>query len=157
MELPEEILPTSTQLTNRRFYLKKEILKDLKEKTLGGFTNWIKKMNQKVKQCGLHDFVIISWKLTDIDFKLMFTTRALLLNAVLQSMNGQYLSIDSTHKLVNCDFKFTTFATVTESQKIADICYMLHFHEDSEAFVYGMKELQKTLKENFKFSWKPTV
>ena len=47
-EVPEDALPSNSQLSNRRFYLKKEVLKDLKGKTLGGFVNWVERMSSDI-------------------------------------------------------------------------------------------------------------
>ena len=39
-KVKEEILPTNRQLTDRRYHLKKVVLKHLKENTKGKFVNW---------------------------------------------------------------------------------------------------------------------
>jgi len=159
LNVPEELLPTNAQLSDRRFYLKQEILKDLKDKTLGGFKNWVEKHSKVFSQADSHDFYIINSVLLDNDFKLLFTTKALLLNAVNQDkmLGIQYLAVDATHKLVSSDFKFSTFATITLDHQIADIAYMLHLNEDSQSYNYGLKEIKNILQKNFKFKWNPMV
>ena len=74
-----------------------------------------------------------------------------------KSTASQYVSVDATHKIVSCDFKFSTFATMTLNQQIADIAYMVQTHEDADTYSYGLKMISQTLKKAFKFNWNPLV
>ena len=65
--------------------------------------------------------------------------------------------MDATHKLVSCGMMFTTFAISTLNQEIADIGYMLHYKENSETYVYGLKTIKETFNAHFNFEWNSKV
>ena len=128
IKVPSDLIPTNVQLTDRRHYLGRIILQELKKNTKGGFYSWLEANNLKIERATDHDFLILAHLLDNNNFVLIFSTRSLLQNGIKQAeITGQsYLAMDATHKLVSCGMMFTTFATSTLNQEIADIGYMLH-------------------------------
>lgn len=123
---PENLIPENDQMTNRRSYMKKKILGGLVSNKAGGFYKWIKDRSINFQEADMHTLIILADDLSDDDFKLVLTTRALLQNAVKESKEGfGFMCMDTTHKLVTCRFKFTTIATATVNDEIADIGYIL--------------------------------
>ena len=131
----------------------------MKKNTKGGFYSWLEKYNLKIERAKDHDFLILAHILEANNFMLIFSTRSLLRNSIKQDeiTNQSYLAMDATHKLVSCGMQFTTFATATLNQEIADIAYMSHYKENSETYVYGLTTIKETLKTYFNFEWKPKV
>lgn len=156
-KVKEEILPTNRQLTDRRYHLKKVVLKHLKENTKGKFVNWFNLHKDFDKQN--NDLICLSYILEENNFILLFTSKALLKNAILQAgvKGNSFIALDATHKVISCRFKLSTFATANLNQEIADICYMIHAHEDESSYLYGLKQIRKALKDIFNFDWDPNV
>jgi len=154
-DVPESAIPEEKQLTNRRYYLKKEILKELNTNTKGGFTKWLNKHSIEYKKAEEHRMLVIASKLDKNNFILVLSTKAMLNNLILQAQGSNYsfLSLDATHKLMSCQFKLSTFATSTFSAQIADVIYEIHCYEDAESYSYIFSSLKKYLKENLKFKW----
>lgn len=158
-KIESSLIPTNSQISDRRYYLKNIILGELKKNTKGGFLNWYEENNSKFQDCGDHELIIVNYLLEKDNFILLITTKGLLKNAINQSniTRKAFIAIDATHKIVSCRFRFSTFATCTLNQEIADIAYMVHSSEDTDSYEYGLKELKKFLRENFNFEWDPEV
>ena len=132
---PSGIIPTGKQLSNRRFYLMKLMLKELANNTEGGYYSWLKQNQVDFKKAGPHDLLLIDSQLTEKDFILVFSSKSFLQNASKESKEAVgFCAIDSTHKLVNCSFKLTTIMTSSINHELADVCYALHAHEDTPTF-----------------------
>lgn len=159
INVPDDLLPTNKQITSRRHYLMGRILKELKNNKLGGFITWLSENTIPVSDASDHDFLVLDHTLQEDDFIIIFSTKSLLANAVKQAQvtGKSFLALDSTHKLVSCGFMFTTFATATLMQNIADIGYMLHYHEDSKSHVVGLKAIKQALLDICGFNWEPKV
>lgn len=154
----EEVIPDNKQISNRRFYLRSLILGDLANNTKGGFFTWINEHKKDFNTASPHELIIISYELKETDFRLLLTTKSLLENATKENANATgYLAMDSTHKLVSCQFKFTTITTATVNQEMADIAYLIHAHENSETFTYALSEIKRSIKENYDFDWEVKV
>ena len=150
----ENVIPTGKQLSNRRTYLIKVLLKELASNTEGGFYSWLEKNKNDFNKAGLHDMIVIDNKLIDNNFVLIVSSKALLQNALKESQEGVgFLALDSTHKLVNCQFKLTTITTASIEHEIADIGYVLHAHEDSQTFTYALGKLKDYIKKFLKVEW----
>lgn len=150
----DDVIPDNKQLSNRRRYLKSIILGELCQNTKGGFYSWLKDHTKDFSDASNHEMIIISHELNDKDFRLVLSTKSLLENAVKENQNCRgYMALDSTHKIVSCQFKFTTIATSTSNQEIADIAYIIHAHEDSETFTYALREIKNAIKSIFDFDW----
>ena len=150
----DDIIPDNRKISNRRSYLKSLILGELYQNTKGGFYTWLKNHTKDLPNASDHEMIIISHELNDTDFRLIISTKSLLRNAVKENRNcSQYLALDSTHKIVSCQFKFTTIATSTMNQKIADIAYIIHAHENSESFTYALREIRGAIKKILNFDW----
>jgi len=157
--IPETIIPTHKQISNRRFYYKNKILYDLKDHSKGSYDKWVNEHKGSLSNCGDHDFIILSSNLKEQDFMLLVTTKALLSNSKAQAEETQasYVAIDATHKLISCGFKFSTIATCTMQQEIADIAYLIHAHEDYKSYNYAIDEISEALKTHLDFIWQPQV
>ena len=68
-----------------------------------------------------------------------------------------YVAVDATHKIISCRFKFSTIATCTIDQEIADIAYIIHAKEDSASYSWAFNELKQVLFDRFDFEWSPKV
>lgn len=93
------------------------------------------------------------------NFILVVASKNLLNNAKIQAetTNESFVATDSTHKLISCQFKFSTFMTINYSHKAADFAYMIHSHEDRDSFAFGLQAIKETLKNNLNFEWSPRV
>lgn len=135
--------------------MKRLIIKDMNTK--GQFTSWAKKYlyNEKRKA---DDLIVLAYEMNDDDFKLLYSTKSLLKNIILQASTGDpFFACDTTHKIHSCNFKLTLFATTTIDHNVSDIAYLVHMHEDAAAFEYGLREIKDCLKKNFSFDWTPKV
>ena len=63
-EIPNFAIHEEKQLTNRRYHLKNQILKELSADTKGGFTNYLQKHNVEHKKANEHEMLIIAKSLT---------------------------------------------------------------------------------------------
>jgi hypothetical protein len=156
-EFPKDLkfIPSNSQLSTRRHYLKTIVLKELSSK--GEFATWAKKFSYNSKNKD-HDLIVINWELSEEDFRLIYSTRGMLRNAVNQARTGKsFLALDSTHKIISCGFKLTILATTTANHEPAEIAFMVHRYEDSESYEFAFNEVKKVLKEIFKFNWQPKV
>jgi len=158
-EIPQSLIPNNNQLTDRRHYLTRTALRELNNNTKSGFYAWLEKNKKKPEEITDHDFLILYHLLCEDNFILIFSTKSLLHNAKKQAESTQhsFLAMDATHKLVSCGFLFTTFATSTLNQEIADVAYMLHYKENTETYSYGLLNIQTALSKHFDFEWKPKV
>lgn len=159
MEIPEDTIPTHRQISNRRFYYKNAMLAELHDNTKGAYEKWLLEHSGSLDDCENHEFIILSSYLQDQDFALLVTTKKLLNNAKMQGEQTgmSFLAVDATHKLISCGFKFSTIATCTMQQEIADVAYLIHAHEDYASYGYAFSQLKTTLEEYFNFQWKPQV
>jgi len=138
--------------------LKNKVLKELKANTEGSFIKWLEQNKKNIKKCKQDDIIILDHMLSDSNFMLVVSSKALLLNAIRQQRTGNsYLAVDATHKIISCHFKFSTFATSIINQQIADIAYMVHMDEDSQSYIFGLKTIQKFLEKCFKEKWQPQI
>jgi len=150
----EEIIPTGKQLSNRRTYLTQSLLGELAKNTKGGFFQWLNNHEVKFENAKSHDLIIISHQLTKDNFILIVSSQSLLNNAATESINGEgFLALDTTHKLISCQFKFTTITTATINQEMADIAYVIHSNEDSTTFTFALSELKRFLKDTLELEW----
>ena len=70
-----------------------------------------------------------------------------------RSESTGYLAADTTHKIISCQLKFTTLATATINQEIADIAYIIHTAEDSESLTFAFEEVRKAILEHYEYDW----
>lgn len=159
IKVPEEIVPSNDQLTNRRFYLKTIITGDLAKNTKGGFIKWKEENSVEFSSALPHDLIVLKYFLDENDFMMLVSTPSLLRNCVKQAngTNRSFLALDATHKLISCGFLFSTFATCTMDQEIADIGYMIHAKENTETYVFGLTALKEGLKKHLDFDYNPKV
>lgn len=154
----EELIPENKQLSNRRTYLKSLILGELANNTKGGFYTWLQEHSKDFTQANPHEMLALAHDLNDKDFRLLISTKSLLKNAVRESRDSLgYLAMDSTHKVVSCQFILTTITTATTNQEMADIAYFLHAHEDSESFTYALTKIKSAIMEIYNYEWKINV
>jgi hypothetical protein len=149
-------LPSNSQLNSRRHYLKILIIKELSTKA--DFLEWISKHSKFSTTTKDHQLIILSYRLTADNFLLLYSTKAMLRNLILQEKTGaSYLALDTTHKVISCGFKLTVFATTTIQHEIADVAFLVHQFEDTDSYKYGLQELKRFMKDKFAFDWKPKV
>ena len=103
--------------------------------------------------------LVIDEKLDKNDFVLILTTKAVSKNLFYQAKASNYpfLALDSTHMILSCRFKVSTFATTTFSPQIADIYSVIHSNEDAETCSVAISKLKTYLKKHLKFEWEVQV
>jgi len=154
----EEVIPSGKQLSNRRSYLRMKMFQDLSQNTEGGFYRWLNDNNVEFSQANPNDFMVLSHSITSDDFILIVSTKSLLNNVVKENKELYgFLACNTTHKLISCQLKLTTVATSTIDREIADVAYIIHAHENTETFIYSLKEIQKALKKYYDHDWKVQV
>lgn len=152
-------LPTYKQLSSRRYYLKNTILKELKANTKRGFFAWLEETTKGNSQSLEHNMVVLQRLLEGKNFMLLVTTKELLKNALNQAQitSKPFFALDTTYKLISCQFKFTTFITVNYKHQTADLAYLIHANEDADSYLFGLNGIKAAIKSHFDFDWVPKV
>jgi len=134
------------------------LLGELSRNTESGFYQWLKNHEVNFEEAKDHDLFVVAHKLSKENFVLIVTSKSLLKNVPKENQSGiGFLAVDTTHKLISCQFKFSTLITATINKEMADIAYIIHSNEDSSTFTYAFKEIKKALKEYLKLEWKVNV
>ena len=103
----DDVISTGKQLSNRRSYLKTMLLGELSRNTESGFYQWLKNHEVNFEEAKDHDLFVVAHKLSKENFVLIVTSKSLLKNVPKENQSGiGFLAVDTTHKLISCQFKF---------------------------------------------------
>ncbi len=90
----EDLMPTSQQITSRKQYIKRIVLKELL--TIRDWDLWLRKYEYD-KYTKEHDLIILHSFLDEDNFLLVYSTKSLLKNIINQSQSEQtYFALDTT-------------------------------------------------------------
>jgi len=111
------------------------------------------------------DMFILSQELDLSKFNVIFSSRALLVNAINQehkvqskSFNGfipSFFHLDGTYKLVDSGFVTLVLGTENILHQFRPIAFAIVAHEDQAAYNKLLKEVKKFLQDNFNFNYSP--
>ena len=109
----------------------------LNDQTKGSFTKWLENRSGDLLNMMILLIILSYLIILRKEIGLLVSMRVLLKNTTNQDEGTQmtFVASDAIHNLISCEFRFSTHATCTMKQGIADIGYLIHGRRLQELFL----------------------